>query len=196
MPLCEIHGEIYKQGGMCNSCSRQNYLDWKESHKKAQQQKKKYTQALNRKLSPNHDREKAKALLQFHWRKKIFPYYEKLGLTRYCWINPSHRFHPEMKGRLYSAQVSHYYAKSHIYQLWTDPVNSGICCYHCNVDKPEIVAAMEPMIIETWGQQRFDDMKGRMEMYLDRINKGIDRKYPTLEWFHGMILETKKMVIK
>lgn len=196
MPLCEKHGEVYKEGDFCHSCNQENIAIWKKSEKDKKEKTKKYSQAVHRRLSPNNEREKLKALLQFHWRKKIFPYYERKGLTSYCWINPNHRFHPGLKGRLFSAQVSHYYAKSHIYQLWTDPVNSGICCYDCNVNKPHIVAAMEPMMIQVWGQQRFDDLKGQMEIYLDRINKGIDRRHPSKEWFEGMILETRKKAIR
>lgn len=194
MPTCEKHGEYYER--FCHSCNQELIKLAKEDHKNKLQKNKKYFSANKRRLRVNNDREKLKQSLQYYWRKVIFPFYEKKGLTSFCWINPQHRFHPDLKGRLYSAQVSHYYAKSHIYQLWTDEVNSGICCYDCNVNKPEIVSSMEPMIIQVWGQQRFDDLRGRMEIYLDRINRGIDRKRPTDEWLIAMIAETKKRVLK
>jgi hypothetical protein len=195
MPVCDEHGIFFNEGGFCPSCNSDKISLWKKSEKEKAQHRKKYEATAQRRLSQNHERKNLKASLQYHWRKKIFPYYEKLKLTDFCWINKEHRFHPDIKGRLYSAQVSHYYAKSHLYQLWCDPVNSGICCYRCNVDKPEIVAAMEPMMVEVWGKQRIDDLKGNAEMYLERINKGIDRKYPKDEWFMGMIALVKKMKI-
>ena len=201
MPQCSIHPDTYyTPGRTCQKCSDQNYEEWKTSIRAGKDKEKKYAKAIKRRISPNHDREKLKANLQYNWRAKIFPFYQKKGLTSFCWIDRK----PFLKGvtnRLYTAQVSHYYAKSHIYQLWTHPVNSGICCYRHNVDKPETVAAMEPMMIEVWGQQRFDDMKGEAAIYLEWINKGIDdeghlvRRNPSDQWFIDEIAKTKKMVI-
>lgn len=200
MPVCEVHGSFYKEGSFCNECNRAKISEWKASVKESKGKEKKYYQAVKRRISPNHDREKLKAKLQYHWRAKIFPFYQKKGLTSFCWIDRK-PFLQGVTNRLYTAQVSHYYAKSHLYQLWTHPVNSGICCYRHNVDKPETVAAMEPMMIEVWGQQRFDDMRGEAARYLEFINKGVDdeghlvRRHPTDQWFIDEIAKTKKMVI-
>lgn len=200
MPVCEVHGSFYKEGSFCNECNREKISAWKASVKESKGKEKKYYQAVKRRISPNHDREKLKAKLQYHWRAKIFPFYQKKGLTSFCWIDRK-PFLQGVTNRLYTAQVSHYYAKSHLYQLWTHPVNSGICCYRHNVDKPETVAAMEPMMIEVWGQQRFDDMRGEAARYLEWINKGLDdeghlvRRHPSDQWFIDEIAKTKKMVI-
>lgn len=200
MPVCEVHGSFYKEGSFCNECNREKISAWKASVKESKGKEKKYYQAVKRRISPNHDREKLKAKLQYHWRAKIFPFYQKKGLTSFCWIDRK-PFLQGVTNRLYTAQVSHYYAKSHLYQLWTHPVNSGICCYRHNVDKPETVAAMEPMMIEVWGQQRFDDMRGEAARYLEWINKGLDdeghlvRRHPSDQWFIDEISKTKKMVI-
>lgn len=206
MPLCEKHGEFFREGRTCHSCNQQNIMDWKAGYKANKQKEKKYgstkKQAImaSDKSEQYDEREKLKAKLQAEWRKKVFPYYKSKGLTDFCWVN-RHPFLKGVKNKLYAAHVSHYYAKSHIYQLWTHPVNSGICCYNHNIDKPETVAAMKGMIVEVWGQQRFDDMCGEAEMYLDWINKGVDNKgklvlkYPSTQWLIDKIEETKKMVI-
>lgn len=216
MPTCTTHPQIYyPEGKSCIMCHREQEIksrtitkaEWaKDVAAKKKEAQGKYTR-FNRfvKLKPdgkvNNDLPNAQKKLQAEWRKKIFPFYEKKGLTSFCWINENHKFHPGLKGHLYSAQVAHYYSKMHIYQLWTHPVNSGIACYKCNVDHPEIVAAMAPMIIQVWGQQRFDDMCGEAEKYLEWINKMVDdqghlvRKKPTLDWYNEEIIKTKKLII-
>lgn len=216
MPNCKIHPEIhYPEGKSCILCLRElekknktiTKADWaKDLTAKKREAQGKYTR-FNRyvKLKPdgkvNNDMENAKRNLQVNWRKIIYPYYLKKGLADFCWICKK----PFLKGvsnKLYSAHVAHYYSKAHLYFLWIDPVNSGICCYRDNVDRPETVAAMEPMIIEAWGQQRFDDLRGRAEKYLDLINKGVDekgflvRKKPTLEWYKAEIIKTKNLIIQ
>lgn len=216
MPTCTKHGIWSPPGRICNFCNQENIAAWKQSEKEKKQVATKFQKALQRKIKPKPviyipgvlvakplimDRTKLKNELQRQWRKKIFPFYDKKGLTNRCWIDPNHKFFKKMKGQLYSAQVSHYYAKSHIYQLWTHKVNSGICCYHCNVDKPHIVAAMAPMMIQVWGDKLFAELECEMEVHLDSINKGMDdegnlvTKQPSTTWLLDEIEKVKNMTI-
>lgn len=192
MPVCEKHGTFYH--GFCHDCNQEKIQQWRADDKKKKADARKLGKKLQKRLVPNNERERLKKTLQANWRRLIYPVYKKMGYADFCWIC-GRRFVAGTGNKLYSAHVSHYYAKSHVYQLWCDPVNSGICCYGCNVDKPEIVAAMEPMIIKVWGQERFDKLKSDMEYWLNRINMGLERRYPSTEWLMSMVVDVKNIKI-
>lgn len=193
MPVCTKHGEFYKD--YCHSCNAENIKLAKESHR-ADKKKKNVFGRTYKVSEKSNDREKLKRKLQAEWRKVIFPFYEKKGLTSFCWITGKRLINQKGANRLYGAQVSHFYAKSEIWQLWCDPVNSGICSYSANVDNPSWVASMKGMMVKVWGKERVEDLERRAEEFNIRIKAGLDSRYPSEEWMLYMIEECKKMVIK
>ena len=183
MSLCPLHHIFYTT--YCPTCRQDAIKAWRASEKaKKQPTVKKYTQS-------NPIRDRLKTRLQYAWRSIIYPYYQERGLTSRCWI--CERAIYERSGTLFSGHVSHYYPKSKYWQLWTDPVNSGICCYSCNVAHPESVPAMQTKMIQVWGSEAVQALHQRQQAYDLRIKTSIDPRYPTTEWLQAMIKETKNM---
>lgn len=189
--VCTIHNAFYPRD-KCHLCNEKDLQDAKRWEKEKKARNKKYEKAFSAKKTPNKYRQNLKTLLQVWWRRKLYPYYERLGLTKRCWICDK-PFPQGVKHRLYVPHIAHFFAKSHLYQLWCEPENSGIACYSCNCDKPEIVAAMEPKMVEVWGKERIDAMKEKAKECDFRIKTLQDRRYPTNEWFLFQIEQVKKL---
>lgn len=182
--LCPHHHIFYTT--YCPTCRQDDIKAWKASEKaKKQTTVKKYA------LKSDPMRDRLKARLQSAWRSVIYPYYRDLGLTSRCWI--CDRAIYEQAGSLFAGHVSHYYPKAKYWQLWTDPVNSGICCYSCNVAHPETVPAMQRKMIQVWGPELVQHLHNRQQEYDLRIKATIDPRYPPTEWLRAMISETKKL---
>jgi len=193
MPVCEKHGEFYKT--FCNSCNQELIRLAKESARAAKKKQNVFgrTYKVSQKSA---DRQKIKDKLQEAWRRVIYPFYEKKGLTSFCWITGNRLFKQKGVNRLWNPHVSHYYAKSKIWQLWCDPVNSGICSYDTNINNQSTVAEMEPMMIKVWGKERVDELKRKRDIYDLRIKTGQDPRFPPIDWMLSMIEECKKMKIE
>lgn len=189
MRVCEKHGIAYND--FCRSCNQENIKEWRLVEKSKKQKERSFKKKKEWRIKPNNKRENLKKRLQSAWRAKIFPFYKKLGLTGRCWICGKAVLEG-VKG-LYSSQVSHYYAKSQVYQLWSHPVNSGICCYGCNVDRPHTVTAMETKMIEVWGEKNVANLKDEHDLYKHAIDIGAYKKHPPEEWFFFEIDSVKNM---
>ena len=199
MPTCEKHG-IYYTGFKCPECNQEDIKSWRVSEKEKKQKAKKdgakYRLTQQRKVSSNTVvRDKLKAKLQAAWRKRIFPVYEKLGLTKSCWICGK-GFPPKPNHIMSAPHVSHYFAKGTLWRLWCEPVNSGILCHTCNVSRPETAAQMEPMMVKVWGKEMVEELKAKAEECDLRIKTGQDRRYPPNEWFLSEVEFVKTMVIQ
>lgn len=188
MSLCPLHHIFYTT--YCPTCRQDAIKAWKASEKaKKQTTVKKYT------IKSDPTRQRLKDQLQSEWRAVIFPYYQNLGLTSRCWISTCKNKLYLQSGSIFAAHVSHYYDKGTYYHLWTDPVNSGICCPSCNINNKQKVADMETMMIWVWGRDAVDALKARKEALAFKINTGIIKKYPPTEWLQAMIKATPKIII-
>jgi len=185
--ICEVHGQYYAEGQMCGTC-------WREKLSRLRDEKKQTNSIVKFKqrkfigIDKNPYRTNLKKRLQNIWSKIMKDHYKELGVY-YCWISGKSTL---VKG-LFSLHVSHYYPKSEIWQLWTDPVNSGLSSYNENVNKPQTVTQMRAKMIEVWGVEKVNDLDKRAEEYRLRIKTGIDPKYPTDLWLQAKILEIKSI---
>ena len=187
MPICTKHGTYLNDDlTMCGQCWRElqsvKTAERKSERKQFGKFKKKFVVSEKTKA-----RDRLKKRLQDEWSKYMKEVYREMGLY-YCWITG----HSTLKKGIFGLHVSHYYAKGEIWQLWCDPVNSGLSIYDQNVNKPQNVTAMRHKMIEVWGEDRVKELDEKAEMYRNRIKAGIDPKYPTDIWLMGMIKEIKK----
>lgn len=193
MPLCEKHTCFYTK--FCHECNQENIKLVKEYHRKAK--KKDNVFGRTYKVSDKSKlRDKLKNKLQAEWRKVIYPFYKKRGLAERCWIQGTRIINQKGSSRFWTGQVSHFYGKGDIWQLWIDPVNSGICSYDTNINKQSIVARMEPMMVRVWGQERVDELKRKSEIYSFRIKTGQDPRFPPIDWLYASIEECKRMKLE
>lgn len=190
--VCTVHNQYYK-GDKCPACNAKDLSDARKWEREKKRGGKPSTYDRFKKYrEKNKVRENLKSRLQVWWRKKIMELYTRLGVAKRCWICDK-PFPVKSSHVMSSPHISHYYAKGSLYRLWCDPVNSGVLCYNHNVNKPETVVEMEPMMVKVWGQEAVDAMKKRAEEHSYNIKIGKDRRYPTNEWFLYQIEEVKKL---
>lgn len=176
--ICELHGQFFNEGQMCGTC-------WREGIIKVKAEKKTLTNIKFKKpikLYKNKKRTALKNKLQSLVSKQMKDYYKNIEVY-YCWISGK----STMAKGLFSLHVSHYYAKSEIWQLWADPVNCGLSSYNENVNKPQTVTQMRAKMIEVWGLDAVNDLDKRAEDARNRIKMGIDPRYPTDLWILAKI---------
>lgn len=180
MPNCEGCGNYIPSPGMCSSCFQSKVREAVKATKKT-------IGGFNKfKKSKTTYRDNLKKRLQSKWSKVMKDLYQREGYY-YCWITGKTT---NQKG-LFSLHVSHYYPKSEIWQLWTDPVNSGLSSYNENVNKPHTVTQMRAKMIEFWGIDKVNDLDKRAEEYRLRIKMKIDPKHPTDLWMLAKLSELK-----
>lgn len=183
MPVCEKHPEQFlKQGQECNKC-----LWLKHDKQKREDKIKVYNSKKIIKFGKANERTKLKLKLQSLVSARAKKLYKDKGFY-YCWIDGI----KNDRSGLFGLHVSHYFAKSDIWQLWDDPVNIGLSSYSRNVNRPETVALMRSMMVKVWGEEAVKDLEARADFYKNRINVGIDPKYPPDIWLIGKIEELKK----
>lgn len=176
MAVCTLHGQYYREGELCGSC-------WREGAVVAQKQKKIEIKEQKKKgKSGSSYRDNLKKRLQNEWSRLVKNYLKEQGLY-YCWITGKTTL---VKG-LYSLHVSHYYPKGELWQLWTDPVNSGLSTYNENVNKSHTVTQMREIMVKLWGKEEVNNLDKRAEEARQRIKLGVDTKYPTDMWLLGQI---------
>ena len=187
MPNCP-HGNYIKDIEDTTSCSLCNTENYKKRKfvKKSESIKLKSKFKNIPKDEKTKNRDKLKTKLQALHSKKMKELYKEMGVY-YCWITGKSTL---TKG-LFSLHVSHYYPKGDIWQLWTDPINSGLSTYNENVNKPQTVTQMRRMMIKVWGIDKVNELDIRADEYSARIKMGIDPKYPTDLWLMGKISELK-----
>jgi hypothetical protein len=176
MAICQLHGIFIKEGTQCGMC-------WREGAVIAQQKKKIEIQEQKKKgKSGSTYRDNLKKRLQAEWSRLMIKYLKEQGLY-YCWITGKTT---SVKG-LFSLHVSHYYPKSELWQLWTDPVNSGLSTYNENVNKSHTVTQMREIMGQLWGKEAVSNLDKKAEEARQRIKLGIDPKYPSDMWLLGQI---------
>lgn len=183
MPACQKHPQQMLDKYMeCNICK------W---HKSEDNKRQKKVDRINEKKAAKRvpsERDKLKVKLQRLHSKRMKELYRKMGFY-YCWIDEKGN---ERKG-LFGLHVSHYFAKGELWQLWTDPVNSGLSSYNRNVNRPETVPLMRAMMVKVWGEEKVKDLEKRAAEAKKRIDMRIDPKYPTELWLRGKIDELQKL---
>ncbi len=212
MAFCNIHG-YYKDGTECNTCL------WIESDRKKKEEKalrqisKKHNKTIEaiakqkeKKIAANNlvkellkanpnakiiksnvkSRPQLKKELQDLWSKKMKAFYKEKNLY-ICFID---NVKDNRKGLL-GLHVSHYFAKSDLWPLWCDPVNSGLSTNDRNFNKPETVGLMRMKLVEIWGKEAFEDLEKRATEIKNKINMGLEKKYPPTDWLLASIQELK-----
>lgn len=183
MALCSKHNHYHPDGTHCGEC-------WSDQMKANKQAAKSQFVKTKFKKLPSDEKTKyrnaLKTKLQALHSKNMKALYKEMGVY-YCWISKK----SNNQTGLFSLHVSHYYPKGDIWQLWTDPVNSGLSTYNENVNKPQTVTQMRAMMIKVWGVDKVNELDIRAEEYSIRIKMGLDPKYPTDLWLMGKISELK-----
>lgn len=178
MPVCEIHGEFITHPLGCTRCQ------WINSERN---KKEKRFSSVKKFKESGSERKKLKEKLQSLVSAKMKKIYRDKGLY-YCWIDGTIDTRSGLKG----LHVSHYFAKSDIWQLWDDPVNCGISSYNRNVVRPETVALMRRMMAKVWGEDSVKDLEERAEKHRQNIRLGIEPRHPPDIWLMAKIKELSK----
>lgn len=192
MPNCEIHGTYFQDGQMCGSCWRMDQTAKIALKKQERKQFGRFGQ--RRKMEVSEKTKRRQRLLhelQRVWSRYMKHIYREMGVY-YCWIGGNVNNASGLSG----LHVSHYFPKGELWQLWCDPVNSGLSSFDYNVNKPETVGLMRRKMVEVWGPEAIADLEDRAEMYRQRIAAGMDPRRPTDIWIIGMIKEVKSKTPK
>lgn len=180
MAVCERHGLFYSDSQICGQCWREDQsVRTKERKAERVFKGKRFSKPTTQK---GIDRLKLKSKLQSAWSAYMKKLYRETGFY-YCFITGKTT---TQKG-LFSLQVSHYYPKGQVWQLWCDPCNSGLSVYDQNINKPENATAMRSKLVEIWGKEKMEELDAKEKYYRERIQQGLDTKHPTDIWIIGMI---------
>ncbi len=180
MAVCERHGLFYSDSQICGQCWREDQsVRTKERKAEMVFKGKRFSKPTTQK---GIDRLKLKSKLQSAWSAYMKKVYREMGIN-YCFITGKTT---TQKG-LFSLHVSHYYPKGQVWQLWCDPCNSGLTCYDQNINKPENATAMRSKLIEIWGKERMEELDQKEKYYRERIQQGLESKYPSDLWLMAMI---------
>lgn len=189
MPLCELHGIFYRPYQMCCKCGVKAYNEAKQKNKEEKAKQPKKLLAVSQKTGKQikgKTRKQLKDELQALWSKK-FKAWAKSNNLYFDWITGSKK---EGKG-LYSFHVSHYFCKSIYWMLWTNPANSGILSYDENVNKPQNIAAMRPMLIKVHGLEAIESLEKLQQECDYKIKIGVYKSQPPIDWLLANIQELK-----
>ena len=180
MAVCERHGLFYSDSQICGQC-------WREDQSVRTKERKAERVFKGKRFSKpttqnGIDRLKLKSKLQSAWSAYMKKVYREMGI-QHCFITGKTT---TQKG-LFSLHVSHYYPKGQVWQLWCDPCNSGLSVYDQNINKPENATAMRSKLVEIWGKEKMEELDAKEKYYRERIQQGLESKYPSDLWLIAMI---------
>lgn len=201
MPNCESCHMYVNHPGLCSGCYQKIARENKKKERKVFETERQKLKAIwinqrkngdiRKAVSKANGRRAAKDKLQ-----SLVSKYMKLVYQRKCvyydWITWKRN---DQKG-LFGLHAAHYYPKGELWQLWCDPVNIGLTGYSHNVVKPETAPMMRSMMIDVWGEKAVNDLDKRASEAKQRIDLGIDPRYPTDMWILAMIKEMKDRIKK
>lgn len=188
MPNCQTCGNYIPNDTICGSCFAKEYRKTKAEQKAKDKQLNKFSKFQNRPKSERTIKlDKLKKQLQSLWSAKMKQIYKDKGVY-FDWIDGKAN---NAKG-LHGLHVAHFYPKGKLWQLWIDPVNSGIASHKHNVEEPETAPMMLKMMLKVWGDDAVNDLHQRAEDYRLRISLGIDKRHPDEMILMGMIKELKE----
>ncbi|MEP7198031.1 MAG: hypothetical protein ABI851_16045 [Saprospiraceae bacterium] len=181
--ICK-HGRINNDTLQCGQC----WSDKRTIERAKEKQEKRVAKyAFSSKPKTKNDTTNLKTRLQLLWSKKMKELYKEKGYY-YDWIDGKGS---ERTG-LFGLHVSHYYPKGEIWQLWTDPVNSGISSYDNNVNNAHTVTMMRGVMIDIWGIDKVNDLDERAELWRKKMSMGIEKRRPDAFQLMAMIQDLKQ----
>jgi hypothetical protein len=181
MPNCP-HGNFIKDiedTTSCSLCNTENYKKRKFVNRSKKEQETKF-----RKQKPS-ELNNLKARAQSLHSKNIKTLHCDQEYTR-CWT--CNKLILVYGGSIHNtSHCGHYYPKSLFWELAYLDFNSGIQCYDCNVNHPELIPIMRDVLISFWGVDKINLLDSMAKEFKWRVDSGIITKQPPTEWIREQI---------